>query len=472
MSVQLTNLRERTMSPAAFAPFLHLPGLAALARDEHMRLLWCTPNVGALFGAASPADMLGTDLSRTMPAYGVSERDRFLRHTMDTGVPQEVPIMGRGISANLRVFPLDVAAFGARGVFLIASQLLPTEPSSHAAPSPDLGDLSHLSRRELEVLYWLAQGLDSHEIAAKIARSSHTVQDHIKSLHAKLRVSTRGELVALAVSRGIPAFTPQTWQRIALEASMHRGIVPAKSVPLAGRAPGSVGAPDTIASDDPMQLISPRDFEPLDGLPGMCALARDGAMRLLWCNDTYARENDRTREQLVGSTVHDVLPSRAADERVAMMRPTLERGVCTQFAQMWKGARWITRVLPLHPQAFGCNGLFVLLVRAPLIADHDLPHGTLQFIKSAHFGELASLTRRELETLYELAHGLDVPDIAAKLRLSPHTVGDYVKALHAKLGVNSRGELVKKAVGLGITGFTSDEWQEIAVYANQARETH
>jgi DNA-binding CsgD family transcriptional regulator len=153
-----------------------------------------------------------------------------------------------------------------------------------------------------------------------------------------------------------------------------------------------------------------------------------------------------------------------------MMRPSLERGVCTQYAQMWKGARWITRVWPLHPQAFGTDGLFVVISRAPLIADQDLPAGSLQFIRSSHFGELAVLTKRELETLYAIAHGLDVPDIAVKLKLSAHTVADYVKAIHLKLDVKSRGELVKKAVSLGITGFTEAEWEEVAVYVNQSRK--
>lgn len=41
-----------------------------------------------------------------------------------------------------------------------------------------------------------------------------------------------------------------------------------------------------------------------------------------------------------------------------------------------------------------------------------------------------------------LAIGLSEKQVALRLRLSIHTVHDYVKQLHRKLGVSSRGELL------------------------------
>lgn len=43
-----------------------------------------------------------------------------------------------------------------------------------------------------------------------------------------------------------------------------------------------------------------------------------------------------------------------------------------------------------------------------------------------------------------MARGLSNPEIAAELTLSPHTVRDHLKAIFAKVGVGSRGELVAK----------------------------
>jgi DNA-binding CsgD family transcriptional regulator len=50
-----------------------------------------------------------------------------------------------------------------------------------------------LSARELEVLLLLDQHLGTDEIAARLFISEHTVRSHVKSLLAKLGVSSRRE---------------------------------------------------------------------------------------------------------------------------------------------------------------------------------------------------------------------------------------------------------------------------------------
>jgi DNA-binding CsgD family transcriptional regulator len=63
------------------------------------------------------------------------------------------------------------------------------------------------------------------------------------------------------------------------------------------------------------------------------------------------------------------------------------------------------------------------------------------------------LRRRQLLTPLEehvmdlLAVGLAVPEIATRLSRSRHTIHDHVKSLHRKIGVNSRAELVARAMG-------------------------
>jgi DNA-binding CsgD family transcriptional regulator len=55
------------------------------------------------------------------------------------------------------------------------------------------------------------------------------------------------------------------------------------------------------------------------------------------------------------------------------------------------------------------------------------------------------LPPRLAQTLHELASGLSEKQIALKLELSPHTIHNYIKALHQRFNVNSRGELLAKA---------------------------
>ena len=56
-----------------------------------------------------------------------------------------------------------------------------------------------------------------------------------------------------------------------------------------------------------------------------------------------------------------------------------------------------------------------------------------------------ALPPRLAQTLDELLDGKSEKEIALKLELSRHTIHNYVKALHQRFGVSSRGELLAKA---------------------------
>lgn len=63
-------------------------------------------------------------------------------------------------------------------------------------------------------------------------------------------------------------------------------------------------------------------------------------------------------------------------------------------------------------------------------------------IEPAEIDHGPRLSPRLKQTLDNLLAGDSVKQIAQKLDLSPHTVGDYVKALHQKFNVRTRGELL------------------------------
>jgi DNA-binding CsgD family transcriptional regulator len=67
------------------------------------------------------------------------------------------------------------------------------------------------------------------------------------------------------------------------------------------------------------------------------------------------------------------------------------------------------------------------------------------------FGEdRPHLTPRELECLRWIALGKDTTEIAAILRISPHTTRDYLKSVHYKLDCATSAQAVTKAVKLGL----------------------
>jgi DNA-binding NarL/FixJ family response regulator len=61
----------------------------------------------------------------------------------------------------------------------------------------------HLTRRELEVLEVLAEGLSNRAIATRLEISEHTVKFHVSSIFAKLGAENRTDAVRRGVRRGL-----------------------------------------------------------------------------------------------------------------------------------------------------------------------------------------------------------------------------------------------------------------------------
>ncbi len=89
------------------------------------------------------------------------------------------------------------------------------------------------------------------------------------------------------------------------------------------------------------------------------------------------------------------------------------------------------RWLKLHASPLGDNGQVAVMIEAASPSD-------LVPILLESYG----LTQRETHVVLLLARGFSTKEIAAELTLSKHTVHDHIKAIFAKCGVSSRGELV------------------------------
>jgi len=78
------------------------------------------------------------------------------------------------------------------------------------APTPDLDqgrvidvEEESLTRRELEVLKFLALGLSNKAIAANLDISDQTIKSHVASIFGKLGAANRTDAVRIAVRRGL-----------------------------------------------------------------------------------------------------------------------------------------------------------------------------------------------------------------------------------------------------------------------------
>jgi DNA-binding NarL/FixJ family response regulator len=63
-------------------------------------------------------------------------------------------------------------------------------------------------------------------------------------------------------------------------------------------------------------------------------------------------------------------------------------------------------------------------------------------ITPEQLAEVEDLSRREREVLWTVLKCGQLQDVAQELKISPHTVRNHLKAIHRKLGVRSRAELL------------------------------
>ena len=81
---------------------------------------------------------------------------------------------------------------------------LPPAPASLREDSPPAklppAGFAQLTRREIEVLRLLAQGLTYAQIADKLVVSQRTINAHVTSIYAKLGVTSRADATRLAAA--------------------------------------------------------------------------------------------------------------------------------------------------------------------------------------------------------------------------------------------------------------------------------
>jgi DNA-binding NarL/FixJ family response regulator len=136
--------------------------------------------------------------------------DAALREFVHLGMPFEAARTRLQIAQAIRELEPELAEAEARAALAIFEDLGAREDASAAdsllrqiediirRPAGKISDLSALSRREVEVLRLVAQGLSNQEIAKRLVLSKHTVHRHVSSILAKLDLSSRAAAAAYA----------------------------------------------------------------------------------------------------------------------------------------------------------------------------------------------------------------------------------------------------------------------------------
>lgn len=192
-----------------------LPGAWAVGRDAELRIFWINM-LQERMSRLPREELIGSPLQGKMPGPGAEEREQVIREVMRTGEVRHVyqaALTGQRVLCT--ILPLDESDFGHAGVMI----LLRFDASGHV---PGAGVLqtprifgnsrfAALTRRELEVLHPISEGLSSAEIGELLGRSERTISQHLRSIHTKLGTGSRSELMFLAIEAGVCGFSASEW---------------------------------------------------------------------------------------------------------------------------------------------------------------------------------------------------------------------------------------------------------------------
>lgn len=206
------------VTTACLGTLASVGGIAALVRDEALRVRWCDDNYADM--CCLPRHrVIGTTLRDMLPEAAAMEREAVLSRVIATGEPVSIAQFAADKRLICRLLPIDETSFGYRGVLCIVREasLVSDEASGTTYETlriPCLDDLAALTATELRTLYDLACGSSNNDTAERQFRSVRTIENHVESIHRKLGTSTRSALIRFATERGVHGFSPAEWDAI------------------------------------------------------------------------------------------------------------------------------------------------------------------------------------------------------------------------------------------------------------------
>lgn len=171
-----------TFDPASAQLPGHRHGPAVVLLRSDLSLQAQTADTDAYLGAIVPPE--GDRPAIPAAAYNVGAQLLAIESDVDRHPPTVRVHLGGGAWMTLRAAPLDDG---------IAVTI---EPSTSSERLDVFCRAAGLTGRETELVSKLSTGADTRAVAAEMFLSTHTVQDHLKSIFSKTGVKSRRELLA------------------------------------------------------------------------------------------------------------------------------------------------------------------------------------------------------------------------------------------------------------------------------------
>lgn len=198
----LTRLGEHER---AIAGLEELRAIAAQARTRPLLAAVCSSE-GTLAVARGDRDAARRSFEDALDLLMASDA-RFEAARVRLDLAATLIALGRHDRAR-REIEAALAGFqelGANGESARAETMLRTLRTTSATLPPEVANtpLGELSKRELEVLGLVAEGLTNHDIAQRLVLSEHTVNRHVANILRKLGLPSRAAAASLAGRYGL-----------------------------------------------------------------------------------------------------------------------------------------------------------------------------------------------------------------------------------------------------------------------------
>ena len=205
-----------SLQDAVFGALIREPATGVGVISLEGQVIYLNEQAARIFHGkhASAAQFVGRFWHDHLPPAWVEERLRILREITVHGEPVQVRTIWRGFQHVTWISPIEaVESENSVPLFLTitrrgagdeqAETLSENEERCVDSEVMRLGPLDALSKREIEVLALVGQGLTVTETARVLSRSEKTIESHITAIHHKLGVRDRVEMSEIARRAGL-----------------------------------------------------------------------------------------------------------------------------------------------------------------------------------------------------------------------------------------------------------------------------
>ncbi len=199
-------------------------GLMIVSRDGEV--IWYSKNVPNIFGANPGHNYIGKTVSELFHHEFASERLDWIQHVLDDGKTMRVSHVYQGDRMVSTIMPLNRHSEPPYTTILTRRERREIKhPTSKTfSRFVDLGPLSVLSARELEVLVLIGHGHTVPETAKMLHRSPRTIEQHKASIGRKLGISSIADIARMVGEVGLQVDDLQLQQFKALRAEYQEPV--------------------------------------------------------------------------------------------------------------------------------------------------------------------------------------------------------------------------------------------------------